>query len=160
VLNWILATLLRSGLAFRRVVAATYGAMAVASWILLGLLPIAALFTYTAAPSGGTPAEQQMTHHCLLLTQVAVIAAAGLSGNAALRGGLGRIVSPGCSTAHLHWSWVGAFALVGCQLSWIPRPFFGSPFLPTEFLRADALERNFFEVVLLKMIPYVLTGGR
>jgi hypothetical protein len=48
---------------------------------------------------------------------------------------------------------------VGSQLSWMLRPFVGSPFHEVRFLRPDALERNFVEFVLKDVLPYVLKGG-
>lgn len=158
-LNWIVATAFGSGLRFGQVVAATYGALAIACWILLAMAPVAAFFTVAAAPAGGPAVAQRMTHHCLLLTQVVLIAGAGLAGNAALRRGLARVVAPGCSARRVYWGWIAGFAVVGCQLSWILRPFFGSPFLPVAFLRPDALERNFIEVVFFGILPCVLRGG-
>ena len=41
--------------------------------------------------------------------------------------------------------WVTAFALVGAQMSWLLRPFLGSPDRPFSFFRAR--ESNFFEAV-------------
>jgi len=41
--------------------------------------------------------------------------------------------------------WVVVFALVGAQMSWVLRPFVGSPNLPFEWFRAR--ESNFFEAV-------------
>ena len=41
--------------------------------------------------------------------------------------------------------WILVFALVGAQMSWILRPFLGSPEKPFEFLRSR--ESNFFEAV-------------
>jgi hypothetical protein len=35
--------------------------------------------------------------------------------------------------------------LRGMQLTWILRPFFGSPDFPVQFLRPDALKGNFIE---------------
>ena len=44
-------------------------------------------------------------------------------------------------------SWLGGNLLLGSQISWILRPFIGSPGLPVQFLRADPLRGNFFEAV-------------
>ena len=38
--------------------------------------------------------------------------------------------------------------LLGSQLSWLLRPFVGSPGLPIEFIRKEAFHGNFFEAVL------------
>lgn len=147
-LNYVVAAGLGSGLGFAQVVAVTWGAMTVACWILLGLLPVTLFFTVGVASREGTHAQLTLTHNCLLLTHVLLIASAGLAGNAALREGLRRLVAPGCSTRLLYWCWLAAFTLVGCQLSWILRPFIGHPLMEVAFLRPDALEWNFFEYVL------------
>jgi len=158
-LNWLSATIFKSGLTFRQVLAITYGSMGVAGWILLGLVPVTGFFTYAVAPSGSAPQTLRLSHNCLLLTHIIIIAVAGIVGNRALRQGLAAVVAPVCATGKLYWSWLAAFALVGCQLSWILRPFVGSPFYPVVFLRPDCLERNFYEFVFSEVIPYVLKIG-
>ncbi len=55
-------------------------------------------------------------------------------------------------------AWLASYAFVGCQLSWILRPFVGSPFFPVEFLRPDALDRNFYEFVFTEVLPFLLAG--
>jgi hypothetical protein len=159
ILNWILAIAFGSGMTFQQVIAVTYGAMTVACWILLGLLPVTLFFTTCASSTTGTATELQLTHNYLLLTHITLIAVAGIAGNAALRKGLARIVLPGCAVRKLYWSWLVAFAFVGCQLSWILRPFVGSPSYPIVFMRPDCLERNFYEFVFFEVLPYVLRGG-
>ena len=159
VLNWMSALAAGSGLSFRQVVAVTYGAMAVACWILLSLAPVTAFFTFGVAGDGGSPEALRLAHNHLLLMHVTLIAFAGVAGNAALRQGLSRVVRPGASAGRIYWGWLVAFAVVGCQLSWILRPFVGSPFYEVRFMRPDALDRNFFEFVLLEVLPYALKGG-
>ena len=158
-LNWIFAVLFGSGLSFKQVVAVTYGAMAVTCWLLLSLVPVTLLFTRGAASYGGTPAQQQLTHNCLLLTHIAIIGVAGIAGNSVLRAGLRETVAATCSPARIYWSWIVSFTIVGCQLSWILRPFVGSPFFDVRFMRPNALERNFFEFVFGEVLPHVLKGG-
>ena len=158
-LNWIFAVLFGSGLSFKQVVAITYGAMTVTCWILLSLVPVTILFTYGVASYEGTHAQQQLTHNYLLLTHITIIAIAGVMGNSALRTGLKETVAPACSPRRVYWSWIVSFAVVGCQLSWILRPFIGSPFFDVRFMRPNALERNFFEFIFGEVLPYVLKGG-
>src|ERR1043165_2761274 len=43
--------------------------------------------------------------------------------------------------------WLIGNLLLGSQLTWILRPFVGSPFLPVEFLRPNAMEGNLFEAL-------------
>ena len=64
-----------------------------------------------------------------------------------------------CSPRRIYWCWLISFALVGCQLSWILRPFVGSPFYEVQFMRPDALQRNFFEFIFMDVVPNVLKGG-
>jgi hypothetical protein len=159
ILNWIVAAAAGSGLKLRQVVAVTYGAMGIACWILLSLLPVALFFTCSVAERHGTDAELRFTHNCLLLTHIVLIACAGLAGNAALRRGLKSAVPAACSSTRIYWGWITSFTMVGCQLSWMLRPFVGSPFYEIRFVRPDALERNFFEFVFTDVLPYVLKGG-
>ena len=42
-------------------------------------------------------------------------------------------------------TWLAANLFLGCQLSWILRPFFGNPNIELAFFREDALERSFYE---------------
>ena len=159
-LNWLLATILRSGMTFKQVMAVTYGAMGVACWILLSLIPVTLFFTFCVASREGSNTQLRLTHNYILLTHIVLIAFAGVAGNAALRHGIREIVAPECATETLYWSWILAFGFVGCQLSWILRPFVGSPFYDVAFMRPDCLERNFYEFVFTEVLPFVLRGGR
>jgi len=159
VLNWMFATVAGSGLSFRQVMAITYGAMGVACWILLSLIPVTLFFTFGVASDRGSHEELRFTHNCLLLTHVTLIALAGVAGNSALRQGLREVIVPTCSPRKIYWGWIVSFALVGCQLSWMLRPFVGSPFFDVAFIRPDALDRNFFEFLFIEVLPYVFKGG-
>ncbi len=160
VLNWMVASLFGANLSLPQVIALTWSAMAVASLLLLSLAPVALFFTLTSASATGPAAELQFTHNCLLVTHIALIAIAGAAGNMALLRGLRRLVPPACALGPIYTGWVLSFAGVGCQLSWMLRPFVGSPFYPVAFMRPDALERNFYEFVFTEVLPYILFGGR
>ena len=159
VFNWMVAALLGSGLSFKSTVFAVFAAMAIGSWILLALVPVAFFFLSTGLAYAGTPAELRFAHNSILMTHVVLLACAGLLGHLALHQGLRRLVRPRCPLAGLFGAWLAAFALVGCQLSWILRPFVGSPFYPVVFFRPDAFERNFYEFVFTEVLPFLLTGG-
>lgn len=159
-LNWISATALRSNMSFVQVVALTYGAMGVTCLILAGLVPVTAFFTFFAAPANEVSScDARFTHNCLLLVHVLLIGTAGMAGNMALIRGFRVVAGASCPVRKLYWCWVSAFAVVGCQLSWILRPFIGSPFFKVAFIREDCLKRNFFEFIFTEVIPYVLKGG-
>jgi hypothetical protein len=126
----------------------------VACWMLLALAPVAAFFIFTVMPQAGEApkAEVESAYRVILLTHVVALALAGVAGNASLFKGLRAVVREGCPAAALFAAWVALFAIVGCQLSWILRPFVGHPFLEVAFLRADALKGNFFEFVFKHLI--------
>jgi hypothetical protein len=159
-INWLVASVLGSGLSFKSTVFTLFGAMTIGGWMLLALAPIALFFLLTGVPPAGTDRELQLAHNGILMTHILLLSLTGIAGNAALLQGLRRMVRPACPVSLLFLFWLAAFAFVGCQLSWILRPFIGSPFFPVAFLRPDALDRNFYEFVCAEVLPFLLTGGR
>ena len=160
VFNWMTASVLGSGLSFRSTIFVVLAALTIASWILLSLVPLALFFLLSGVSSAGTHDELRYAHNSILVTHIIILALAGLGGNAALLKGLRRTVRPSCSTASLFLVWLLAFTFVGCQMSWILRPFVGSPFYPVAFMRPDCLDRNFYEFVFTEVFPFLLTGGK
>jgi hypothetical protein len=45
------------------------------------------------------------------------------------------------------FAWLAGNLLLGSQISWVLRPFVGSPTLPVQFMRGDAWQGSFFESV-------------
>ena len=160
IFNWMIASILGSGLSFKSSVFTVFAAMTIGCWILLGLVPVSLFFLLSGVSYSGTHTELQIAHNTILMTHIFILALAGVGGNAALLQGLRRIVRPRCPASTLFAAWLAAFAFVGCQLSWILRPFIGSPFFPVEFLRPDALDRNFYEFVFTEVLPFLMTGGK
>ena len=158
--NWMMSLMLGSGLSFKATVFIVFAAMVIEAWILLGMIPVALFFLLSGVPAAGTPAELHYAHNCILVTHIVILAIAGVAGNAALLEGLRRIARPQCPSFMLFATWVTAFAFVGCQMSWILRPFIGSPFYPVVFMRPDCLDRNFYEFVFEEVLPYLLSGAR
>ncbi len=158
--NWMIASLLGSGLSFKSTVFAVFAAMAISGWLLLALAPVALFFLLSGVSASGSDAELRFAHNSILMTHILILALAGIGGNAALLQGLRRTVRPRCPSPPLFFAWLASFAFVGCQLSWILRPFVGSPFFPVVFLRPDALDRNFYEFVFTEVLPFLLTGGK
>ncbi len=160
IFNWMIATALGSGLSFKSTVFSVFASMTIGCWILLSLIPVALFFLVSGISSSGTATELQYAHNSILMTHIFILGLAGIAGNAALLEGLRRLVAPRCPATSLFLAWLGAFAFVGCQLSWILRPFIGSPFFPVAFMRPDALNRNFYEFVFTEVLPFLLTGGK
>lgn len=160
VFNWMAASILGSGLRFRSTVFIVLASMAIGCWILISLAPVALFFLLSGVSPAGTHEELRYSHNVILLTHIAILGIAGVAGNAALLKGLRRVVNPRCPPHALFLSWLAAFAFVGCQLSWILRPFVGSPFYPVAFMRPDCLERNFYEFVFTEIVPFLAAGGK
>ena len=160
IFNWMTATALGSGLSFRDTVFLVFASMTIGCWVLLSLVPISLFFMLSGVSAVGTHAQLQYAHNSILITHILILALAGIGGNAALLTGLRQIVKPRCPATGLFILWIVAFAFVGCQMSWILRPFVGSPFYPVAFMRPDCLDRNFYEFIFTEVIPFLLTGRR
>lgn len=158
VFNWMIASALGSGLSFRSMVLVVFASMTIGCWILLCLAPLAIFFLLTAVPATGTHEELRYSHNVILVTHIVILAMAGVTGNIALLKGLRSLIGDRCNVPVLFLSWLAAFAFVGCQLSWMLRPFVGSPFFPVAFMRSDALSRNFYEFLLTDVFPFLLNG--
>ena len=157
--NWMMANFFYRGLNYYQTLALTFCAMGVACWILLSLIPIVVFFMYSSFPKEGTDFALMYTHDCLLFINILLIAFAGITGNTTLLEGL-RSLTDRKTAWKIYFSWLFSYAFVGAQLSWILRPFIGSPQLPVEFMRASALNGNFYEFVFAHLMPSILTGGK
>ncbi len=147
-LNAMLAPLLGLNLGFRQSFIAVLMSFTTAAAILGSFSPLVWFLTWNMPPlEAGGPVPFQ-AHALHLLTQILLIAFAGTAANLRLLQLLRRF-SPSPGTAgRVLLAWLAGNLLLGGQLSWILRPFVGSPGLPVEFLRNDALRGNFFEAVL------------
>ena len=78
---------------------------------------------------------------------VAAIAFAGIAANLRLYQLLENLSGRATVATRVLLAWLAGNLLFGSQLAWILRPFIGSPLLPVQFLRTEALNGNFFEAV-------------
>jgi hypothetical protein len=144
-LNGMLAPLLGLQVGFRQSFLAILMSFSIAAMVLGALSPVIWFLIWNAPPLGSN--ESRSTHSVILLTLVFVIAFAGVAGNLRLL----RLVRAMSGNATIAWrtvvAWLAGNLLLGSQLAWILRPFVGSPNLPVQFLREDALRGNFFESV-------------
>jgi hypothetical protein len=144
-LNGLFAILLGSGLGFRQtslLILMSFTTMAV---ILAALAPVA-LFILLNTPAL-TSAARGTGHSITLLGEVIFIAYAGIVANARLLGVLRTVCATRSAAQRVFWSWLAGNLFLGAQLSWVLRPFIGSPNLPVQFLRGDPLHGNFYESV-------------
>ena len=147
-INGLLAPLLGLNLRMRESFAAVLLSYSLAAAILGAFSPLI-LFLVWNLPALADPAAQATAAHgVMLLTLVATIALAGITANLRLWQLLRRLGGGPAQARRLLFAWLAINLLLGSQLSWILRPFIGTPGLPVEFLRDGALHGNFFESVL------------
>jgi hypothetical protein len=146
-LNAMLAPLLGLNLGLRQSFLAILMSFTIASAILGSFSPIAAFAIWNAPPlsvdakvSGGTYAVIQLMH-------VLVIAFAGIVANLRLVQLLQQLSGSAAIARRVLFAWLAGNLFLGSQLSWICRPFIGSPGLKVQFLRDNAFQGNFYETV-------------
>ncbi|MDB6146403.1 MAG: hypothetical protein JWO45_67 [Spartobacteria bacterium] len=144
-LNGMLAQVLGSGLSFRQTFLAILMSFAIAAVILGALSPVTLLVVLNAPPLGS---DRDVTgHSVVLLTHVFLIAYAGILANRHLLRLLTRSSGGYGQARRILLSWLAGNLLLGSQLAWVLRPFFGSPRLAVQFFRHDPLRGNFYEAV-------------
>jgi hypothetical protein len=155
-LNALLAPLIGLNLGFRQVQAAILASFMLAAVILAAFSPLLAFLIWNApamAPGAEPPAA---AYNVIQLTEVAMIAFAGVAANVRLAQSL-RDLGGAATARRVLFAWLAGNLLLGSQLSWNLRPFIGSPHLPVEFLRPNAFEGNFFET-LFQAFLHLLAG--
>ena len=145
-INGMLAPLLGLDLPFRRSFAAVVMSFAVAAAILGAFAPLIAFIVWNAPPLAPTPGVA-FAYSLLKLAHVGVIALAGVTGSARLFQLLAHLGGSRAVALRVLGAWLAGNLFLGAQLSWILRPFVGSPDLPVQFLRPNALHGNFYENV-------------
>ena len=144
-LNGLLAQVLGSGLSFRQTSLAILMSFTIAALVLAALSPVAFFIFLNTPPL--TSAARGTGHSLTLLCDVIFIAYAGVVANRCLLRLLERRCETRGAARRIFWSWLAGNLFLGAQLSWVLRPFIGTPGLAIEFLRADPLRGNFYEAV-------------
>ncbi len=145
-INGMLAPLLGVNISFRQSFSAILMSFAVTAAILGAFSPLVAFMVWNSPPMSGARSAQ-LAYDALLLAHVFIIAFAGSAGNARLFQLLVRLGRGRKAGLRVLAAWLASNLFLGSQLSWIMRPFIGSPNLPVEFLRANAFHGNFYETV-------------
>ena len=144
-LNGMLGLLLGSGLGFRQSIVAQLVSFTIASLVLGALAPVT-FFMALNAPS--PDAENAATAHAnFLVAHTALIAMAGIIANLHLAKLLIAVTPNARAATATLGAWLIGNAFVGAQLSWIMRPFFGTPTIDVAFLCAKPFDGTFYETV-------------
>jgi hypothetical protein len=145
-LNGLLAGALGTGLGFRQTLRLLLLPFGLMGFILLGLAPVMWFIAWHAPAANG--ADYKVWHPAFLLTHTFCIALAGiLAHKQILPLAREQARTPALGTL-VFFIWLAGNLFVGAQLTWVFRPYFGSPGLPVQFLRDHPLEGNFYETLL------------
>ena len=155
-LNAMLAPLLGMNIGLRQTFLGVLMSFTIAAAILGAFSPLTLFMVWNAPPLTSPPASLRGAYTLILLTHVVIIAFAGVTANVRLLRLLQQFGGP-AKARRVLFAWLAGNFLLGSQLSWILRPFIGSPELRVEFLRAEAFQGNFYECVW-RALTWVLTG--
>jgi hypothetical protein len=156
-LNAMLAPLLGLNIPLRQSFSAILMSFTVAAAILGAFSPVMAFMIWNAPPMS-PQAVSGTTYSLIKLANVGVIAFAGSTGNVRLFQTLARLGGSKAVAFRVLLAWLAGNLFLGSQLSWILRPFIGSPNLPVEFFRDTALRGNFYENVFHSLMQ-ILTSN-
>lgn len=154
-LNAMLAPLLGLNIGLRQSFLAVLISFTIASAILGAFSPLLGFVVWNAPPLAATD-KASATYSVILLLQVVIISFAGITANVRLIQLLRRLSSSPAVATRVLLAWLAGNLFFGSQLTWIFRPFIGSPALAVEFIRKDAFHGNFYETVFRSII-YLLT---
>jgi hypothetical protein len=146
-LNAMLAPLLGLNISLRQSFLAVLISFAIAAAILGSFSPLIAFLIWNAPPLNEAVRSYSSAHSLILLSNVIAIAFAGVTANLRLEGLLRELSGNTSVARRVLLAWLAVNLFLGSQLSWICRPFIGSPNLPVEFLRPNAFDGSFYETV-------------
>ena len=146
-LNAMLAPLLGVNLGVRQSLLAVVMSFTIAGTILRACSPLLAFLIWNTPPRSPVPGESFSAHSVVLLSQTAMIAFAGIAANVRLLQLLRDLSGSAGAARKVLFAWLAGNLFLGSQLSWIFRPFVGSPHLEVQFLRPDPFRGSFFEAV-------------
>jgi hypothetical protein len=151
-LGAMLAMLLRSKLSLRQTAVCMLLSFAVTSAVLGAVAPMSIALDLLVPPSDPAKLAASMAvGRALLLLHTTAVAGAGVAGVVRLRALLGRLGLDHVVAKRVLVSWISAQFLVGSQLSWLFRPFFGEPRVRPTFFADHVLHGNFFDAVSVLM---------
>src|SRR5688572_6412819 len=136
-LNGMLAPLLGTNISFRQSLVAIFMSFTIAAAVLGAFAPLVYFMIWNAPALSAKAASSATTHSFILLTVVTAIAVAGIAANLRLLHLLRQLSGTRSSAWRTLLGWLAGNLLLGSQVSWILRPFVGSPNLPVAFLRDD-----------------------
>ena len=149
-INGMLAMALGSGISFKQSFQFLLAGFALMSLILLSLSPVALFVVYHAPDPTASNASQ--SHGIILLSHTLMIAYAGIISHRSLLGQVRDFATSPSLGTHTFFAWLAGNLFVGAQISWVMRPFFGSPGLEVQFLRDSPMNGSFYDTIWKSLI--------
>ncbi|HWD94019.1 MAG TPA: hypothetical protein VG938_16935 [Verrucomicrobiae bacterium] len=146
-LNAMLAPLLGLNISFRQSFLAILMSFTISGAILGSFAPVMAFIIWNSPPLSPNAWESAGPYSFITLTFVVIIAFAGIAANLRLLQLLRQLGGGKNVAACVLLAWLAGNLFFGSQLSWVLRPFIGSPALPVQFLRATAFKGSFYETI-------------
>jgi len=146
-INGMLAPLLGLNLGFRQALMLVLMSFTIAAAVLGSFAPIVFFIVWNTPSLAGQTHVPMAAYNFVQLTQVVVIAFAGVAANVRLFRVLHSLSDSSRVARKILFAWLLGNLFLGSQLCWILRPFIGSPVLPVEFFRPNAFQGNFYETV-------------
>jgi hypothetical protein len=156
-LNGMLAPLLGLNITFRQSALAILMSFAIAAAILGAFSPLMFFLVWNVPPLTTAGPSDWTAYRFIQVTQAAVIAFAGIAANLRLVQLLRRLSGSLKVARNVLLAWLTVNLFLGSQLTWILRPFIGSPDLPLQFLRPNPFESNFYETIF-SALKHLLFG--
>lgn len=145
-LNAMLAPLLGVNIGVRQSFLAVMMSFVIAAMIMGSLSPVLAFLIWNTPPL--EMAQQAGSSHAIILLSIVVMVAfAGVVANLRLYQLLLALSGNRSSARKVLFAWLAGNLFLGSQMSWILRPFIGSPGLPVQFLRDEPMRGSFYEAV-------------
>ncbi|NWK57062.1 hypothetical protein HW115_15675 [Verrucomicrobiaceae bacterium N1E253] len=144
-LNGMLAMALSSGIGFRQSIQFLLAGFALMAIILGSLSPITFMMALHAPAPEDIGAKQW--HSVTLLSHTLLIAYAGVISHRSLLSHVRRHATTPSHGTRTFFAWLAGNLFAGAQISWVMRPFFGSPGLEVQFFRDNPMNGNFYETV-------------
>ncbi|MGB0583069.1 MAG: hypothetical protein ACPGVU_25575, partial [Limisphaerales bacterium] len=145
-LNAMLAPLLGVNIGVRQSFLAVMMSFVIAAVIMGSLSPVLAFLIWNTPPLEMTQ-RAGSAHAIILLSIVAMVAFAGIVANLRLYQLLVALSGNRTGARRVLFAWLAGNLFLGSQMSWILRPFIGSPGLPVQFLRDEPMRGSFYEAV-------------
>ncbi|MBI5395960.1 MAG: hypothetical protein HZA91_11740 [Verrucomicrobia bacterium] len=148
-INGMFAPLLGLDLRFRQSLLAVLMSFTIAAAILGSFSPVVLFMVWNTPPLGTDSAVAAGAHSFLLVSQVTLVAFAGVAGNLRLWQLLRQAGGSDNVASQIMLAWLASNLFLGGQISWMLRPFIGAPHLPVEFLRDDVFAGSFYEILFV-----------